>query len=81
MLGGTAGDGVRQRTPSSPSSVHTHSCSTSLTPPEAQCYSHMAPRVVLLLKVLQRKVTGTSDKLPGKSISTTVDLGTLVKQH
>lgn len=29
VLGGTAGEDVRQRSPSSPSSVHSHSCSTS----------------------------------------------------
>lgn len=57
MLGGTAGDDVRQtEIPLLSHPVLTHIPDTS----EAQHYSHIIPRMVLLLRqVLQRKVTGT----------------------
>lgn len=74
VLGGTAGASVRQRFHSSPSSIHAHTLlRTSLTPPEAQHCPHVAPRMGLLLRqVLQRKTTGINNKLPAKSILTTV---------
>lgn len=63
---GSAGDDVRQR---SPALHHTHP-STSLTPPEAQ-HSGTQPGAFTQTNSAEGG-DSTSDKLPGKSILTTV---------